>query len=163
LQQGASELVGAGVDIDNHLAFGLWQGQDWWCKERLPHVVEGREGCAGRLWSVWRDLRAGHCVERLCSFSEVFDEKSIDIAHPQEAFELSLGSEERSVLQRVDVHIMNMELTRSDNESKVLDFVEEPGAFLKMESDTGFTQPRQDHINVLDVLLCRSEMMTSSR
>jgi len=36
LQQGASELVGAGVDIDNHLAFGLWQGQNWWCEKRLP-------------------------------------------------------------------------------------------------------------------------------
>jgi len=50
LQQGASELVGAGVNIDNHLAFGLWQVQDWWCKKRLPKVVEGREGCVGWLW-----------------------------------------------------------------------------------------------------------------
>jgi len=37
---------------------------------------------------------------------------------------------------------MNMELAWSDNVSKVLDFVGEPGAFLKVESDTGFTQPR---------------------
>jgi len=59
------------------------------------------------------------------------------------------------VLQRVEVLFMNMELTRSDNVSKVLDFVAEPGAFLKIESDTGFTQPRSDHTNVLDVLLCR--------
>jgi len=42
------------------------------------------------------------------------------------------------VLQRVDVLIMNMELTRSDNVSKVLDFIGEPGAFLKVASDTGF-------------------------
>jgi len=38
--------------------------------------------------------------------------------------------------------------------SKILDFVGEPGACLKIESDTGFTQPREDHINVLDVLFC---------
>jgi len=50
LQQGASELVGSGVDIDNHLAFGFWQGQDWWCKKCLPQVVEGRKGCVGWLW-----------------------------------------------------------------------------------------------------------------
>jgi len=35
LQQGASELVGAGVDVNDHLAFGLWQGQHWWCEKRL--------------------------------------------------------------------------------------------------------------------------------
>ena len=46
------------------------------------------------------------------------------------------------MLHRVDVLIMNMELTRSDNMSKVLDFVGEPGSFLKIESFTGFTQPR---------------------
>jgi len=50
---------------------------------------------------------------------------------------------------------MNMELAPSDNVSKVLDFVGDPGAFLKAESDTGFTQPRWDDINVFDVLLCR--------
>jgi len=50
LQQGASELVGASVDINNHLAFGFWQGQDGWCKERLPQVVEGRKGCVSWLW-----------------------------------------------------------------------------------------------------------------
>jgi len=50
---------------------------------------------------------------------------------------------------------MNMELTRSDNVSKVLDFVGEPGAFLKIEGDTGLTQSRSDHINVHDVLFCR--------
>jgi len=50
LLQGASELVGASVDIDNHLAFGHRQGQDWWCKERLPQVFEGRKGCVGWLW-----------------------------------------------------------------------------------------------------------------
>jgi len=50
---------------------------------------------------------------------------------------------------------MNMELTRSDNVSQILDFVGEPGAFLKVESDTGFTQPREDHGNVLEVLFCR--------
>jgi len=55
---------------------------------------------------------------------------------------LGLGGGERSVLQRVDVLVMNMELARSDNVSKVLYFVGEPGAFLKIESDTGFTQPR---------------------
>jgi len=48
-----------------------------------------------------------------------------------------------------------MELTRLDNTSKILDFVGKPGAFLKLESDTGFTQPRENHINVSDVLLRR--------
>jgi len=50
LQQGASELVGASVDIDNHLAFGLLQGQNCWCEKRLAEVVKGREGCVGRFW-----------------------------------------------------------------------------------------------------------------
>jgi len=49
LQQSASKLVGAGVDIVNHLAFGLWQGQDWWWKKRFPQVFEGRKGCVGWL------------------------------------------------------------------------------------------------------------------
>jgi len=154
LQQSASKVVGAGVDIDNHLAFGLWQGQDWWCKKRLPQGVEGRKGCVGWLLYVRGNLRAGHCVERLCSFSKVFEETSIDIAHPQDALKLSLGSGKRSVLQRVDVPVMNMELARSNNVSKVLEFVGEPGAFLKIECDTGFAQRREDHISVLDVLLC---------
>ena len=94
------------------------------------------------FWYVRGDFRAGHCVERLRSFSKVFDETSIDMTHPQEAFKLGLVGGERSVLQRVDVLIMNMELTRSDNMSSVLDFVGEPGAFLKIECDTGFTQLR---------------------
>jgi len=51
--------------------------------------------------------------------------------------------------------MIKMELTLSDNMSKILDFVGETGAFLKIESDTGFTQPRSDHISVIDVLLCR--------
>jgi len=38
--------------------------------------------------------------------------------------------------------MISMELTLSDNMSKILDFVGQPGAFLKIESDTGFTQPR---------------------
>jgi len=44
LQQGASELVGAGVDVNYHLAFGLWKVQNWWCKKRLTQIVEGRKG-----------------------------------------------------------------------------------------------------------------------
>jgi len=75
-------------------------------------------------------------------FIKVFDEKSIDATHRQEAFMLGLGGRERSVFQRVNVLAMNMGLTRSDNMSKILDFVGEPGALLKIESDTGFTQPR---------------------
>jgi len=35
LQQGSSELVGTGVDINDHLAFGLWQCQAGWCEKRL--------------------------------------------------------------------------------------------------------------------------------
>lgn len=50
LQQGASELVGAGVDIDHHFAFGLRQGHNWWCEKRLAEVFKGREGCVGWFW-----------------------------------------------------------------------------------------------------------------
>jgi len=142
LQKGASELIGAGVDIENHLAFGLWRGLNWWCEKRLADFVKDHEDCVGRFWYVRGCLGAGHCVERLCSFSKVFDETSMDITHSQEAFKLRLGLGERSVLQRVEVRMISMELTLSDNMSKILDFVGQPGAFLKIESDTGFTQPR---------------------
>jgi len=43
-------LVGAGFDIDNLLAFGFWQGKNWWCEKRLKEIVKGREGCVGRFW-----------------------------------------------------------------------------------------------------------------
>ena len=66
----------------------------------------------------------------------------MDDTHPQEAFMLGLGGGERRVFERVSVLIVNMELTRSDNMSKVLDFVGEPGSLLGIESDTGFAQPR---------------------
>jgi len=55
----------------------------------------------------------------------------------------------------VSVLFQNMELTRSDNMSKVLYYVGEPCTLLEVESDTGFAQPREDHVNVLDVSFCR--------
>jgi len=67
LQQGASELVGASIDINNHLVFGLSQGQNWWCKKRFPQVVEGRKGCVSWRWETSARVIALSGFARLAS------------------------------------------------------------------------------------------------
>jgi len=59
------------------------------------------------------------------------------------------------MFQCVNILVVDMKLSESDNLTKVLDFVGEPCTLLNIESDAGFSQPSKNCVNVFDVLLWR--------